>query len=198
MLKIFIMNEFWIYFQLGLQHVLDINGYDHVLFITALATPFLFKDWRKVVVLVSLFTIGHTISLFLSVYQWVSFDIGLIELLIPVTILITAIHNLFKNAKSKNQQYYFEIILTLFFGLIHGFGFSNYFRSILPGNSQAKLFPLIEFALGIEVAQVVVVTLVLILATVLQSFFKVSKKDWVLVISSIIVGILIPMFLERI
>jgi hypothetical protein len=192
------MNEFWIYFQLGLKHVLDINGYDHVLFITALATPYVIKDWKKVIVLVSLFTIGHTISLFLSVYQLVVFKVELIELLIPITILITALYHLFFKINPKSNYNYIEIILTLFFGLIHGFGFSNYFKSILPGDNQAKLFPLIEFALGIEAAQIIVVLVVLFVASILQSFFKVSKKDWTLVISSIIVGVLIPMLIERI
>jgi HupE / UreJ protein len=192
------MNEFWIYFQLGLKHVLDINGYDHVLFITALATPFIIKDWRKVIILASLFTLGHTISLFLSVYQLVVFNINLIELLIPITILITAMYHLFFSIKSKKNNHFIEIILTLFFGLIHGFGFSNYFKSILPGDNEAKLFPLIEFALGIEAAQIIVVLVVLAIASTLQNFFKVSKKDWILVVSSIIVGILIPMLLERV
>lgn len=192
------MSEFWIYFQLGLKHVLDINGYDHVLFITALATPFVIKDWKKVIVLASLFTLGHTISLFLSVYQLVVFKTELIELLIPITILINAIYHLFFSVKSRNNHYFIEVILTLFFGLIHGFGFSNYFKSILSGDNQSKLFPLIEFALGIEAAQIIVVLVVLTFASILQNFFKVSKKEWILVVSSIIVGILIPMLLERV
>jgi hypothetical protein len=192
------MNEFWIYFQLGLKHVLDINGYDHVLFIIALATPFIIKDWKKVIIFVSLFTLGHTISLFLSLYQIVTFKIELIELLIPITILITATYHLFFGLKIKKNYHFIEIILTLFFGFIHGFGFSNYFKSILPGDNESKLFPLIEFALGIEAAQIIVVLLVLILASILQNFIKVSKKDWILVVSSIIIGILIPMLLERI
>jgi hypothetical protein len=192
------MNEFWIYIQLGLKHVLDINGYDHVLFIVALATPFLFNDWKKVLLLVSLFTVGHTISLFLSVFEFMTFDVNLIEFLIPVTILITAIHNFFKVKKSKNNNHFIEIILSLFFGLIHGFGFSNYFKIILPGNINAKLFPLVEFAIGIEVAQVILVLFVLILASMFQQFFKVSRRDWIIVLSSIIIGVIIPIFLERI
>lgn len=192
------MNEFWIYFQLGLKHVLDINGYDHVLFIAALATPFLFNDWKKVLLLVSLFTVGHSISLFLSVFEFMTFDVNLIEFLIPVTILITAIHNFFKVKKSKTNNHFIEIILSLFFGLIHGFGFSNYFKIILPGNINAKLFPLVEFAIGIEVAQVILVLFVLILASMFQQFFKVSRRDWIIVLSSIIIGVIIPIFLERI
>lgn len=192
------MNEFWIYFQLGLKHVLDINGYDHVLFIAALATPFLFNDWKKVLLLVSLFTVGHSISLFLSVFEFMTFDVNLIEFLIPVTILITAIHNFFKVKKSKTNNHFIEIILSLFFGLIHGFGFSNYFKIILPGNINAKLFPLVEFAIGIEVAQVILVLFVLILASMFQQFFKASRRDWIIVLSSIIIGIIIPIFLERI
>lgn len=192
------MNEFWIYFQLGLKHVLDINGYDHVLFIAALATPFLFNDWKKVLLLVSLFTVGHSISLFLSVFEFMTFDVNLIEFLIPVTILITAIHNFFKVKRSKTNNHFIEIILSLFFGLIHGFGFSNYFKIIIPGSINAKLFPLVEFAIGIEVAQVILVLFVLILASLFQQFFKVSRRDWIIVLSSIIIGVIIPIFLERI
>ena len=192
------MNEFWIYFQLGLNHVLDINGYDHVLFIVALAAPFVLKNWKKVLLLVSIFTVGHTISLFLSVFEIMTFDVNFIEFLIPVTILITAIHNFFKVKKTKTDHHFIEIILSLFFGLIHGFGFSNYFKTILPGKTNAKLFPLVEFALGIEAAQVILVLFVLIFASIFQLFFKVSRRDWIIILSSIIIGVIIPIFLEKI
>ena len=107
-------------------------------------------------------------------------------------------YHMFFGLKAKKNNHFIEIILTLFFGLIHGFGFSNYFKSILPGDNEAKLFPLIEFALGIEGAQIIVILVVLILASTLQNWIKVPKKNWILVVSSIIIGILIPMLLERI
>ncbi|MEX0884200.1 MAG: HupE/UreJ family protein, partial [Cyclobacteriaceae bacterium] len=52
------MNQFQLYFNLGIQHILDLNGFDHVLFIMALSVIYLLRDWRKIIVLVTAFTIG--------------------------------------------------------------------------------------------------------------------------------------------
>lgn len=191
------MNEFLLYFKIGLHHVLDIHAYDHVLFLIALMVPYAFKDWKKVILLVSLFTIGHTLALLLSVFGIVSVKINLVEFLIPITILITAFFHLFTAGKtSKKEGISFEAIITLFFGLIHGLGFSNYFKTILPGSATDKLIPLLEFALGIEAAQLIVVFVVLVLAYILQTFFRFSKRDWALVLSAFIIGVVVPMVIE--
>lgn len=191
------MSEFWLYFKLGLNHVLDIHAYDHVLFLIALMVPYAFKDWKRVLLLVSLFTIGHTISLMLSVYGVVYINPSLVEFLIPITILVTAGFHLFTAGKSgKKESISFVAIITVFFGIIHGLGFSNYFKTILPGSASDKLLPLLEFALGIEAAQLVVVFIVLILAYVVQTFFRFSKRDWALVMSAFIIGVVLPMILE--
>lgn len=191
------MSEFWLYFKLGLTHVLDINAYDHVLFLIALMVPYAFKDWKRVLLLVSIFTIGHTLSLMLSVYGVVYINPSLVEFLIPITILVTALFHLFTAGKSgKKESISFVAIVTLFFGIIHGLGFSNYFKTILPGSASDKLLPLLEFALGIETAQIVVVFVVLILSYVVQTFFRFSKRDWALVMSAFIIGVVLPMILE--
>ncbi len=191
------MSEFWLYFKLGLNHVLDIHAYDHVLFLIALMVPYAFKDWKRVLLLVSLFTIGHTISLMLSVYGVVYINPSLVEFLIPITILVTAGFHLFTAGKSgKKESISFVAIITVFFGIIHGLGFSNYFKTILPGSASDKLLPLLEFALGIEAAQLVVVFIVLILAYVVQTFFRFSKRDWALVMSAFIIGVVLPMIIE--
>ncbi|MFD2892003.1 HupE/UreJ family protein [Flavobacterium chuncheonense] len=191
------MTEFWLYFKLGLNHVLDIHAYDHVMFLIALLIPYAFKDWKKVFLLVSLFTIGHTLSLLLSVYGIVTVNPTLVEFLIPITILTTAVFHLFTAGKSgKNESISFMAIVTLFFGVIHGLGFSNYFKAILPGKASDKLLPLLEFALGIEAAQLVVVLVVLILAYIVQTFFRFSKRDWALVMSAFIIGVVLPMLIE--
>lgn len=191
------MSEFWIYFNTGLRHVLDINAYDHVLFLIALTIPYAFKDWKRVLLLVTLFTVGHTMSLLLSVYGFVQIKVNLVEFLIPITILITAVFHLFTAGKnSKKESISFIAIVTLFFGIIHGLGFSNYFNTILPGNSSDKLLPLLEFALGIEAAQIIVVLIVLILSYVVQTVFRFSKRDWTLVMSSFVIGVVIPMVIE--
>lgn len=191
------MSEFWIYFQIGLKHVLDIHAYDHVLFLIALAVPFSFRDWKRIVLLVTLFTIGHTMALMLSVFGIIAVKVNVVELLIPITIVITALFNLFTAGKSsKKESINVVFFITLFFGIIHGLGFSNYFKSILGGDAASKVLPLSEFALGIEAAQIVVVFVVLILSYIVQTVFRFSKRDWTLVMSAFIIGVVIPMIVE--
>jgi len=191
------MSEFWLYFNIGLKHVLDIDGYDHVLFLIALTVPYAFKDWKRVLILVSLFTLGHTLALMLSVFEVVIIKASLVEFLIPITILITALFHLFTAGKSgKKESITFVAFVTLFFGIIHGLGFSNYFKSILPGEKVDKLVPLLEFALGIEVAQIIVVLIVLLLSYIVQTFFRFSKRDWTLVMSSFVIGVVLPMIID--
>ncbi|UQD55301.1 HupE/UreJ family protein [Flavobacterium sp. K5-23] len=192
------MSQFWIYFQIGLKHVLDIYSYDHVLFLIALAVPFTFKDWKRIVLLVSLFTIGHTLALILSVFGIIAVKVNVVELLIPITILITALFNLFTAGKSnKKESINLVFFITLFFGIIHGLGFSSYFKSIIGGSSTSKLLPLGEFALGIEVAQIAVVFVVLILSYIVQTVFRFSKRDWTLVMSAFIIGVVLPMIIDN-
>ncbi|EID75876.1 HupE/UreJ family protein [Imtechella halotolerans] len=190
------MDQFWFYFNLGLHHVLDINAYDHVLFLIALTVPYTFKDWKHVLLLVTIFTVGHTLSLFLSVFGIVNVSVSFIEFLIPVTILITALLNIFTAGKGpRKEKLGILFFITLFFGLIHGLGFSNYFRQIIA-DQESKALPLIEFALGIETAQIIVVMVVLLFSFIVQSIFRFNKKDWMLITSSMVIGIIIPMLLE--
>jgi len=191
------MSEFWIYFQIGLKHVLDIHAYDHVLFLIALTVPYTFKDWKRILLLVTVFTVGHTLALVLSVFGIIAVKVSLVEFLIPITILITAFYHLFTAGKAtKNDGLNLIFFVTLFFGIIHGLGFSNYFKTILGGTATSKLLPLGEFALGIETAQLVVVFVVLLLSYIVQTVFRFSKRDWALVMSAFIIGVVIPMIVE--
>lgn len=191
------MSAFWIYFEIGVRHVLDLFAYDHVLFLIALTVPYSFKDWKRLLLLVSLFTVGHTMALLLSVFGVMIIKGNLVEFVIPITILIVAFFNLFTARKSsKNESISVVILITLFFGIIHGLGFASYFKSLLGGSSQSKLLPLSEFALGIEAAQIIVVFVVLILSYIVQTFFRFSKRDWILVMSSFIIGVVLPMIIE--
>ncbi|WP_396198237.1 HupE/UreJ family protein [Flavobacterium sp.] len=191
------MEEFLIYFNMGLKHVLDIAAYDHIVFLIALLIPYTFKDWKRVFLLVSLFTLGHTFALVLSVFGIVSVSVTVVEFLIPITILITALYHLFTAGKSaKKETVSFVAIVTVCFGLIHGLGFSNYFNIIMVGSGMNKLVPLLEFALGIEAAQLIVVLAVLLLAYILQTFFRFSKRDWALVLSGCIIGVVLPMIVQ--
>ena len=191
------MSEFWIYLQIGLKHVLDINAYDHVLFLMALAVPYAFKDWKRVLILVSIFTLGHTVALLLSVFNIIIIKASFVEFLIPITISCTALYNIFTSGKaSKSDSLRLIGFITLFFGIIHGLGFSNYFKSILPGSNFDKLLPSLEFALGIELAQVITVLVVLMVSYIVQNIFRFSKRDWVLVMSAFIIGVVLPMIVH--
>jgi hypothetical protein len=190
------MSTFWIYLQLGLHHVLDWKGYDHLLFLAALTVPFLFKDWKKVLALISIFTIGHTLSLMLAVFGVLMIRTDLVELLIPCTIFITAVYGLFTAGKPKKPDGVgAAAVITLFFGIVHGLGFSNYFSVILSGKPGDKLLPLLEFALGIECAQAIIVLIVLAMAYICQHFFRLSRRDWTIAASALIAGVSIPMIL---
>ena len=192
------MSEFNVYFQIGINHVLDWNGYDHVLFLMVLSCTSTFNEWKRVLILVSFFTIGHTLSLLLSVFGIVLVKTYYIELLIPITILATALHNIFTAKKnSRNSGFSIIAITTVLFGIVHGLGFSNYFKNLLSGGVTDKLLPTLGFAVGIESTQILVVLLVLIVAFLLQNLFKTQKRDFVLVLSAVVVGLVLPMIFER-
>ena len=193
------MSDFLIYVLIGLKHVLDINSYDHVLFLIALTVPHTFKDWKRILFLITVFTVGHTLALLLSVFQILTIRESLVELLIPITILVTATCNFFSVGKSKKSDSFNNsvVFITLFFGVIHGLGFSNYFKTLLPGNPSDKVIPLLEFALGIEFAQLAVVLLILILSYCTQTFFRISRRDFVIVTSAFIIGVALPMILQN-
>ncbi len=190
------MNDFWFYITLGLEHVLDLGAYDHILFLSALAIPFSFKQWKQVLVLATIFTITHCTSLGLSAYGVLKVDVGLIEFLIPVTIALTALFNLYRELKNtSNTGIYFTGLATAFFGLIHGFGFSNYFN-MLMAEEENKLGPLLGFATGIEFSQVAIILLILILAWLVQDVLGLRKRYFILGSSILIVLITIPMLLD--
>lgn len=177
--------------------MLDILAYDHVLFIIVLTIIYNFNQWKKVVWLITFFTIGHSMSLSLAAFDIVHVPIKFVEFLIPVTICITGFYNILRPFRPSGGKEKVIFSFALFFGLVHGLGFSNYFR-LLIGKEDDKILPLIEFAFGIEAAQVVIVLCILILGMLLQNIFRVSKRDWILVGSSIVIGIAFPMVINRI
>lgn len=189
------MQDFWFYIKLGLNHVLDFAAYDHILFLAALALPFSFKSWKKVLLLATIFTISHCFSLYLSVYGILAMDVSLIEFLIPVTIFGTALFNLnYVSASLVNKSIALHVFATAFFGLIHGFGFSNYFN-MLMAEEEDKLTPLLGFAAGIELAQVTIVLLVLTISFMFQSVLMVKAKPFLVIASILIILITIPMLI---
>ena len=191
------MSQFRVYFELGIQHILDLNGFDHILFIIVLCALYTLRDWRKVLILVTAFTIGHSVTLALSVLNVLTVDAGIIEFLIPVTILITALSNIFRKNDSFNpSKIHLNYIYAVLFGLIHGLGFSNYLKSIMGRGSQI-VGQLLAFNLGIEVGQIIIVVFFILIAGLVVGLFGVSKREWTLGISAAVAGMALMLILEN-
>lgn len=189
------MQEFWFYIKLGLDHVLDFGAYDHILFLAALAVPFTFKKWKQVIVLATIFTLTHCTSLALSAFDIFTVDAGLIEFFIPVTILLTALYNFtYVVNETKMPSMYPHVLATAFFGLVHGFGFSNYFK-LLMAEEEEKVMPLIAFATGIEFSQIIIILCVLALAFLVLDVFKVKRKIFIALASILVICITIPLLI---
>ena len=189
------MGDFKFYFRLGWEHIMSWNALDHLLFIAALAAIYLLKDWRQVLVLVTAFTIGHSLTLALSVLDIIRFNNKWVEFLIPCTIIITAFSNLFQKkftAKSIRINYF----LALFFGLIHGMGFANTIRFILA-EDQSIGWGLFGFNVGLEAGQIVVVTILLLVAYFIVNMLKVNRRDWVFFLSAGVFSLALKIAIER-
>lgn len=192
------MNIFQLYLQLGVEHIADLHAYDHILFIVTLTAVYLVREWKKILILVTAFTIGHTATLALASMKIVQINTALIEFLIPVTILVTAIGNMLSVKQNvTNKQHGFKYFMALLFGLIHGLGFSNYLQSLL-GNEESIIKPLFAFNLGIEVGQLIIVGIILVLNIFAHTILHVKHREWILVISGAGMGISFIMALERI
>ena len=191
------MSTFQIYFDEGMDHILDYkNGYDHILFVVALCALYVSREWKNVLILVTAFTIGHSITLALATLRIISVNVQLIELFIPVTIFITAVSNLFKNENSlSNKTLQLNYFFAGFFGLVHGLGFSSYLRAIL-GKEKNIVTPLFAFNVGLEVGQLVIVAIFMIVAFLLVDLIGLNRRDWKMVISSAIAGIALLLIKE--
>ena len=189
------MSDFGFYFSLGWEHIISANALDHQLFILALAAIYLLKDWKQVLILVTAFTIGHSITLALSVFDIIRFPSKWVEFLIPCTIVFTAIANLFQK-KFTPKSVRINYFLALFFGLIHGMGFANSIRFLLASD-QSIGWSLFGFNVGLEVGQIVLVVAILVAVTILVTLFKVSRRDWVIFSAGGVFGLSLKMALER-
>lgn len=191
------MSLFELYFKLGLQHIADLKGYDHILFILTLCVVYRLKEWKRVLVLVTAFTIGHSLTLALATLDLVRVDGDLIEFLIPLTIFVTALANLFARKKHVTSlQHYLKYAVALFFGLIHGLGFSNYLRSLL-GAERGLVLPLFSFNVGIEVGQIIIVTIIMLLTKVVVDLLGVPRREWHVLLSGAGLGISLVLMVER-
>ncbi|MBK8712373.1 MAG: HupE/UreJ family protein [Niastella sp.] len=189
------MNDFTFYFNIGWHHIININALDHLLFILALASLYLLKYWKQALILVTAFTIGHSLTLALSVYDVIRFNSNWVEFLIPLTIVCTALFNLLQktlDAKSLRLNYF----LALAFGLIHGMGFANSIRFMLA-KSQDILVPLLSFNLGLEAGQIFVVILILLASWLIVNKLRLNRRIWVAVLSLIALLVATEMCIER-
>lgn len=189
-------DEFLINLQYGMYHVLNIKAYDHILFLIVLSVPYLFKDWKRILFLITIFTLGHTVSLALATYNIINVNSKVTAFLIPVTIFIIALYNVFTaGKKAQNEKVGILFFATLFLGLIHGLGYVGIFESTIKANDN-KFLSLLEISLGIEVGQIIVGFIVIFLGFLCQTIFRFSKRDWVMVISAVVIGVLIPMLIR--
>jgi hypothetical protein len=190
------MSEFQAYLTLGFDHITDPNGYDHILFVVALCAIYAFREWRKVLVLVTAFTLGHSITLALSTLKIITYSSAVIELLIPITIFITALSNFSENSAVDSKSPKLRYVLAASFGLIHGMGFSNYLRSLL-GEQESIVMPLFSFNLGLELGQLVIVTIALVIATFFVEVIKIKRLTWNHLISGMVAGMALSLILSN-
>ena len=181
------MEEFKTWFFIGFDHIIDIQALDHTLFILALVVAYDSSQIKKIIFLVTAFTIGHSVTLALSALDLISFNQKIIEFSIPLTIFLTALNNIVNRKESKKKFVSSNYIIGLVFGLIHGLGFANYLKALLfKGNIVFELF---AFNVGIEIAQIILVFVFLFLSFLFSRFVFSKREDWILFVSALIMGI---------
>ncbi len=191
------MTTFGLYLSLGIDHIADFAAYDHILFIMALCAVYSLKEWAKVLIMVTAFTLGHTLTLALATLDLIRIPTDLIEFLIPVTIFITGLWNIVQRSNTADVlSQRFKYSIALFFGLIHGLGFSNYLRSLL-GSEQDLLLPLFSFNLGLELGQIMIVLAVLLISFLLVNIVGLMRREWNLLLSGAALGVSLILCVER-
>ncbi len=201
-------SEFLTYLRLGVDHIADLSGYDHILFVAALSAVYTIAEWRRLVWLVTAFTVGHSITLALATLDLVRVDSGLVETLIPVTIVLASIVNIIewrsrghwhdgRSERPPESLRRGKYALALAFGLIHGLGFSTFLRAIL-GDEEGIALPLLAFNIGLELGQLLIVAAVLVGATFMVRVVGLARRDWVMVMSGATAGIALTMIAGRI
>ena len=189
------MNDFTFYFSIGWEHIINLEALDHIFFIAALAAIYMLKDWRQVLILVTAFTVGHTITLILSTRRIVEINERWVEFLIPCTIVVTALSNLFqKSFTSKAIR--INYFLALFFGLIHGLAFANVLRMILAPE-QSFALSMFSFSVGLESGQILIVFIILLLSQFFICVLKIQRLHWVIFLSAVVFGLAMEMALQR-
>jgi len=193
------MSEFQLYFVLGKDHILDYaNGYDHILFVLALCAVYVISDWKQILILVTAFTVGHSVTLALATLNLISVNVAWVEFFIPLTILVTTVSNLFRKENLfQTAGVQINYAFALFFGLIHGMGFSNYLRALL-GKDQSLAMQLFAFNIGLEFGQIIIVGIFLAVSFIVINLGGASRRDWRIIISSAVAGVALMLIKDRI
>lgn len=194
------MSEFQAYLQLGFEHIIDPRGYDHILFIVALCAIYTLRDWKRVLILITAFTVGHSLTLVLGTLDVISIRRDVIELLIPITILVTAVINMFHRIPdttllTEARDSPLRYPLALGFGLIHGLGFSGYLHSLL-GSESSIVQPLLGFNVGLELGQLLIVLALLLVTSLLVDLARVPRRSWNFVISGFVAGMALSIIIH--
>jgi len=191
------MSVFQMYLKIGIEHIADFKSYDHILFIIALCVVYPIKQWSKILILITAFTIGHSTTLVLATLNIIKVDSQIIEFLIPATIFISAFANLFQKSDNFSSNLHrFKYLLALFFGLIHGLGFSNYLSSLL-GNETNIIYPLLAFNIGIEIGQILIIIAITALSLLVIDLSGAKRREWILIWSGAAIGIASVLILDR-
>ena len=195
------ISTFTVYLRLGFEHLLDLRGYDHILFLAVLCAAYTLARWRELLVLVTAFTIGHSVSLAVATLRLVRVDTGLVEFLIPVTIVATALTNLTGLRREDPAQHRvsarpLRYALALVFGVVHGLGFSNFLRLAL-GEERSLFLPLLSFNIGLELAQIVVAVGVLAVALAAVRLLSLPERLWTFLLSALAGGVAAAMAVQR-
>ncbi len=191
-------SEFLVYLRLGFEHIADLRGYDHILFIAALCAVYRFAEWKHLLWLVTAFTVGHSVTLALATLDVVRINDALVEFLIPLTIFFTAVVNIAERQAPEGwRAAYAKYAMALGFGLIHGMGFSNYLRAVLF-EEDSLFVPLLAFNVGLEVGQVAILLVLLAVAHGVVRFLGLPRREWVVALSGAAAGIALTLMLERV
>jgi hypothetical protein len=194
--KIINLSEFYLWFSTGLAHIADWQGYDHILFLIALSAVYNSSQWKKLLIIITAFTIGHSITLALSVINIINISSNYIEFIIPLTILATCAFTIYNINGKETTGSKFVYFMALIFGFVHGLGFSYLLKSLL-GKQESIIYPLFSFNLGLEAGQLIILTVVIIISVFLSAFTRIKQRDQKLFLSSAVFGIAFIMALER-
>lgn len=184
------MDDFKMFLKIGFEHISDLSGYDHILFIVALCAVYSLRDWKEIIWLVTAFTIGHSVTLVLATIDWVYVSPSLVDKIIPFTILLTCMSNIFfrKRHAKDNRRAYIKYGITFGFGLIHGLGFSGYLRNMLAMD-ESIVWQLLAFNIGLELGQLLIVAVTLLIAVLVIDVFRANKREWNLFLSGAAAGV---------